>query len=272
MNMRRLAALAIAAAIGTGAAPSAKAGELAGFLALPLTGDLMFDLGGMDADFIAGDFVKSVTAGGEVTLQSCNADLTTCTESTVQISTGGGGGSGDITGVTAGIGLSGGGDAGDVTLNLDLQSGVGAITSLAGGDDFAVSDASNSDGTRRITYAHLSTEIRDDITGADIPSDSITEDKMADDSVGHNQLLLNSVRGPEVQALAISDPKLDNALRARICPDPTTGTNGQVCATDGSGYALVDQSGGGGGGGTGQASSASSPSPSRTSPASPRRR
>ena len=43
---------------------------------------------------------------------------------------------------------------------------------------------------------------------------------------------------------------LDSELPASntLCPPASTGTSGQVCATDGSVYALVDQSGGGGGG------------------------
>ena len=52
----------------------------------------------------------------------------------------GGAGDGDIEGVTAGIGLSGGGTTGTVTLNLDLTSGVGAVTDLQDGDDFVLAD------------------------------------------------------------------------------------------------------------------------------------
>ena len=50
---------------------------------------------------------------------------------------------------------------------------------------------------------------------------------------------------------AVSGMQISGAIDAndRVCPDPSTGTAGQVCATDGSAYELVDQSGGGGGGG-----------------------
>ena len=87
----------------------------------------------------------------------------------------GGAGDGDIEGVTAGIGLSGGGTTGTVTLNLDLTSGVGAVTDLQDGDDFVLADASNSDGTRRATFSVLSSEVRDEIVAADIPSTFATD-------------------------------------------------------------------------------------------------
>ena len=50
---------------------------------------------------------------------------------------------------------------------------------------------------------------------------------IADDSVGTDELV---------------DPVV-----ARLCPNPTSGTDGQVCATDGTTYQLVDQTGSGGG-------------------------
>ena len=101
-----------------------------------------------------------------------------------------------------------------------------------------------------------SSEIASDAVGTnELEDDAVTEAKIADSAVGHEQLASNSVREPEIQANAVGHSEMADAavgvaeLRddaaVRLCPDPTSGTNGQVCATNGTVYELVDQSGGG---------------------------
>ena len=85
-----LGAVLVAAAL-VFAAPPAKSGELAGFVALPLTGDLVFDFGGLDVEYLAGRFVKSVTASGNsLTIVQQLSDGTE--QTTIYTPTGGGGG------------------------------------------------------------------------------------------------------------------------------------------------------------------------------------
>ena len=92
---------------------------------------------------------------------------------------------------------------------------------------------------------------------SELADNGVTEAKIADSAVGFQQLAANSVREPEIQANAVGHSEMADAavgvaeLRDdaadRLCPDPSGGTSGQVCATNGTVYALVDQSGGGAG-------------------------
>ena len=108
-----------------------------------------------------------------------------------------------------------------------------------------------------------SSEIAANAVGtSELEADAVTEAKIADSAVGHEQLSANSVRESEIQANAVGHSEMADAavgiveLRAeateRLCPDPSGGTNGQVCARNAAGdaYELVTPSGGGGGGGT----------------------
>ena len=100
------------------------------------------------------------------------------------------------------------------------------------------------------------------VGSSEIEAGAVTEANMADNSVGHEQLTSNSVRVDEIQANAVGHSEMQDAavgvaeLRDdaadRLCPDPSSGTSGQVCARNAAGdaYELVTQSGGGGGGGT----------------------
>ena len=81
----RFAAAALAACLALFPIPHTLAGELAGFIGLASSGDVVLDFGGMDVEFVAGAIVKSITTDGLVTQQACNADLSTCDEETVQI-------------------------------------------------------------------------------------------------------------------------------------------------------------------------------------------
>ena len=65
-----------------------ESGELAGFEGLASSGDVVIDFGGLDIDFVAGALVRSITTAGLATVQTCDADKTTCTDSTVQLSLG----------------------------------------------------------------------------------------------------------------------------------------------------------------------------------------
>ena len=94
---------------------------------------------------------------------------------------------------------------------------------------------------------------------SELEDDAVTEAKIAASAVGFEQLASNSVREPEIQANAVGHSEMADAavgvaeLRddaaERLCPDPGTGTSGQVCARNAAGdaYELVTQTGGGGG-------------------------
>lgn len=79
---------------------------------------------------------------------------------------------GDITGVTAGVGLSGGGTSGAPTLALDLSE-LTEITSVQNGDFIAVTDASDSHATKKFTAGALSNYVHGKITGDITISNSV---------------------------------------------------------------------------------------------------
>jgi hypothetical protein len=88
-------------------------------------------------------------AGSNITLTHTDAN-------NITIAASGGGGSGDIEGVTAGNGLSGGGTSGTVTVTLDLSVGLSAVTAVTTGDLLAITEEDESgDPTKVITVDNL---------------------------------------------------------------------------------------------------------------------
>ena len=58
----------------------------------------------------------------------------------------------------------------------------------------------------------------------------------------------NHIPGTALQNLGVTNGKLAANVAEKLCPDPSTGTSGQVCARNAAGvYVLVDQGGGSGG-------------------------
>ena len=74
--------------------------------------------------------------------------------------------------------------------------------------------------------------------------------RIEDLGVSTDKYAADSVTGEKVADATLGDEHLDADLAERICPDPGTGSSGQVCArnTAGTAYELVTPSGGGGGG------------------------
>ena len=89
--------------------------------------------GAVTQDAVYEQIKEIIQAGTNITLTENDTD------DELTIAASGGGGTGDITGVTAGDGLSGGGDSGDVTLNLDIP-GMTGTSSVTGTDSFPIND------------------------------------------------------------------------------------------------------------------------------------
>ena len=137
-----------------------------------------------------------------------------------------------------------------------LQIADNAVTQakLANNSVHAAQIGANAVGTSEISANAVGT--------SELSADAVTNANLADDSVHNDQLAANSVRADEIQANAVGHSEMQDAavgvaeLRddaaERLCPDPGTGTSGQVCARNAAGdaYELVTQTGGGGGGGT----------------------
>ena len=215
------------------------------------------------SSIIADNCVKGNSAGDALAFGSCGS--------------GGGGGSADgrvsdfIVDATGGTTITftveqteGIGNLGD-TVTLDdsnipdlpaskITSGEFGMNRLATNSVHAAQLAANS--------VHASEIAAGAVGSSEIEAGAVTEANMADNSVGHEQLTSNSVRVDEIQANAVGHSEMQDAavgiveLRddaaERLCPDPGTGTSGQVCARNAAGdaYELVTQTGGGGGGGT----------------------
>ena len=115
--------------------------------AVILPGNALFSAGGMPSIYLTGVFVKSVTAGGSVTVQDADGN-----EQTVQLATASG-----VT-VTTGIPDPTGGSAGDLYLQLNAsdqviafwenEAGTWAEYGIMGGSGVALSD----DDPRSVSY------------------------------------------------------------------------------------------------------------------------
>ena len=167
----------VGGAIGTlanDATPSVAAGNL--WQTGGTTGITMFD------DGIAGQTITVVSAhvvtydvtgtnlkGGSTDIVTAVGDITTWTydgsnwylQQFMDVSDDMGRVAGDISGVTAGVGLSGGGSSGDVTLTLDLSE-LSAVTPTAT-DSFATLDSDGST-EQRTTITDLATFMASEVT------------------------------------------------------------------------------------------------------------
>ena len=218
------------------------------------------------------DFVQIDASGGGLTIEDSGTEegtgITTLnfganlgvsvTGTTADIA-GQAGGGGGLSSVSSNATLDGDGTAADPLGVADegvdtAQLADDAVTQakLANNSVHAAQIGANAVGSSEISASAVGT--------SELADNGVTEAKIADSAVGFQQLAANSVRVDEIQANAVGHSEMQDAavgvaeLRDdaadRLCPDPTSGTNGQVCATNGTAYELVDQSGGGGGGGT----------------------
>ena len=162
------------------------------------SGQEWVDVTGMGVD--TNNYTDDATfalVGDQLTLTiGLTGSLADVTSNTITLPSGGGG-TGDITGVAAGVGLSGGGDTGDVTVNLNV-SGLGLLfpSDLAAADALIVDDDSDPTNPKRVTLAGFTSHITDSsstvdasngqievasggITALELANDAVTEPKLA---------------------------------------------------------------------------------------------
>ena len=110
-------------------------------------------------DSAASDATRKVTL--EHLAQKLAGNNLTASNGVLNAAAGGGGGSGDVTGVntSATSGLSGGGSSGEINLQLDIQR-LSAVTTLQANDEFVIADDSaTNDPSRKITLANIANKL-----------------------------------------------------------------------------------------------------------------
>ena len=243
--IKRLGAVLIASALVCAAPMQSRAGELAGFVALPLTGDLEFDLGGLDVEFLAGRFVKSVTASGNtLTIVQQLADGTE--QTTIYTPTGGGGG-----GSSDGVLVSASFDDTTKMVTLNLSTGTMVLvdlSELATTDDVddaiatalaGIGGLSESEVDARIaTYARVTPS--GTIADAQIPAGIARDTELPDTSTylersdvvaGTNVTIQNGAGNSFTIAASGGGGGTDDQTAAEV-PVTTTDFNGNLSGTD----------------------------------------
>ena len=182
-----------------------------GAVFLALQGGIQGEQGPAGTDDQTASEVNADTTNFGGNLSSTDTTVQAALDTLDNLSVGGGG---DVTsvGTESNSGLSGGADSGDVDLELDIDN-LADIIGLSADDKMGIGDESAGD-TRATTVGGL---------GAYYAFGSTYID--ADASDGRLDLTANTA--------------------TRLCPDPTTGTSGQVCAINSgaTGYELTDPAG-----------------------------
>ena len=168
-NLMRILAGALIAC-GLFAASPVRAADSAGYAIESFTGDIEFDLGGIDVEYLIGTFVKSIDASGVVVLQDANGD-----EQTIILATGGGMGGGLTTAqVQALVGamFTSNDETGGIQLTYD--SGTQKI-------DASVTISNATIDVRIANYARVSPS--GTIADAQIPSGIARDSELTDDQI-----------------------------------------------------------------------------------------